>query len=192
MMVVLVFGIILIFELLLGFGLMLSLFSSKHRLWPPPSKGSWQYWYIHFSTETSMLCFFVLGFLDWNTFLLKHWLRFVFASPLIVVGIIIFLWGLQTLTLHTSLGSKGELITEGIYRYSRNPQYLGTVLFLSGSVLLFNSLFQFVVGVIGIILFLLAAFVEEAWLKDQFKEEYRKYGKEVPRFLFKRAQGGLK
>ena len=164
---------------------MLSLLSSKHRVWPPPRKGSWQYWYIHFSTESSLLCFFVLGFFDWNMFFLKHWLRLTFALLLIAVGSIIFLWGLRTLTLHTSLGSKGKLIKEGPYRYSRNPQYLGTVLFLSGSILLFNSFYQFVAGVIGIILFLLAAFVEEAWLREQFKEEYENYRKEVPRFLFK-------
>ena len=179
----LVFGITLVFELVLGVGLVLSLLRPKHRVWPPPKKGSWQYWYIHFSTESSILCFFVLGFLDWNTFFLKHWLRFVFALLSIAVGAIIFLWALRTLTIKTSLGSKGKLVNEGSYRYSRNPQYLGTILFFSGTMLLFNSLYQFVTGTIGIILFLLAAFVEEPWLRDQFKEEYDTYCKKVPRFI---------
>ena len=171
------------FELLLGTGLIVSLLYPKYRLWPPPKKSSWQYWYIHFSTESSIFCFFVLGFLDWNTFFLNHWLRFVFASILVAVGGIVFLWGLRTLTVNTSLGLKGKLVTEGPYRYSRNPQYLGTVLFFSGTMLLFNSLCQFVTGTIGIIWFLLAAFVEEPWLRDQFKEEYDTYCKKVPRFI---------
>ena len=188
MLAVLVFGITLVFELLLGTALIVSLLDPKHRMWPPPRKGSWQYWYIHFSTESSMLCFFALGFLDWNTFFLNHWLRFAFAPPLITVGAMVFLWGLRTLTLQTSLGSDGKLIKEGPYQYTRNPQYLGTVLFLLGSMLLFNSFYQFVAGVIGIVLFLLAAFVEEAWLKEQYKEEYENYKKEVPRFLFKPAK----
>ena len=179
----LVFGITVIFELLLGTGLIVSLLYPKYRVWPPPKKGSWQYWYIHFSTESSIFCFFVLGFLDWDTFFLNHWLRFVFASILVAVGGIVFLWGLRTLTVNTSLGLKGKLVTEGPYRYSRNPQYLGTVLFFSGTMLLFNSLYQFVTVTIGVIWFLLAAFVEEPWLRDQFKEEYDTYCKKVPRFI---------
>jgi protein-S-isoprenylcysteine O-methyltransferase Ste14 len=185
MIVDLVFGITLVFELLLGTALLVSLTYPKYRLWPPPKKESWQYWYVHFSTESSILCFFALGFLDWNTFFLKHWLRFIFAPLFIAVGAIIFLWALRTLTLNTSLGAKGKLTNEGLYRYLRNPQYLGTVLFFSGTMLLFNSLYQIVTGTIGIIWFLLAAFVEEAWLRDQFKEEYDTYRKEVPRFMFK-------
>lgn len=185
MMLVLVFGITLVFELMLGAGLVLSLLNPKHRMWPPPRKGSWQYWYTHFLTESSILGFYALGFIDWNTFYLKHWLRFAFAFPLIIVGTIIFLWAIKTLTLHTSLGLKGKLNKGGPYQYSRNPQYIGTALFLSGSMLLFNSFYQFIAGVLGIILFFLAAFVEEAWLKDQYKEEYETYRKEVPRFLFK-------
>ena len=99
------------------------------------------------------------------------------------VGGIVFLWGLRTLTVNTSLGLKGKLVTDGPYKYSRNPQYLGTVLFFSGTMLLFNSLYQFVTGTIGIIWFLLVAFVEEPWLRDQFKEEYDTYCKKVPRFI---------
>jgi protein-S-isoprenylcysteine O-methyltransferase Ste14 len=184
MISVLVFGITLFFELLLGIGLILSLVSPKHRVWPPPKKGSWQFWYIHFSTESSMLCFFALGFIDWNTFFLKHWIRFVFGPLLIAVGAIIFFWAIRTLTLSTSLGLKGKLIKKGPYQYSRNPQYLGTALFLSGAILFFNSFYQFVTGSIGIVLFLFTAFVEESWLKDQYKEEYENYRKEVSRFLF--------
>jgi protein-S-isoprenylcysteine O-methyltransferase Ste14 len=47
----------------------------------------------------------------------------------------------------------------------------------------FNSLYQFVTGAIGIICFLIAAFVEEPWLRDQFKEDYDAYCKEVPSFI---------
>lgn len=177
------FGTTLVLEFLLGGGLIVSLLCPKYRIWPPPKKGLWQYWYIHFSTESSIFCFLVLGFLDWNTFFLKHWLRFVFAPLFIAVGAIILLWALRTLTINTSLGSKAKLVNEGPYKYSRNPQYLGTILFFSGTILLFNSLYQFVTGTIGIIWFLFAAFVEEPWLRERFKEEYDAYCKEVPRFI---------
>ncbi len=121
------FGIALVLEFLLGGGLMVSMLHPKYRVWPPPKKCSWQYWYIHFSTESSISCFLVLGFLDWNSFFLTHWLRFVFASISIAVGAIIFLWALRTLSFSTSLGLNGKLITEGPYRYSRNPQYVAAI-----------------------------------------------------------------
>jgi protein-S-isoprenylcysteine O-methyltransferase Ste14 len=180
-----VFCITLIFELLLASGLVFSLLVPDKRIWPPPRTRSWQYWYIHLSTEISILCFYILGFLDWSTFFFKHWLRY-FVSPLLIAsGVMLFLWGLRTLTLNTSLGSKDKLIKEGVYRHLRNPQYLGTILFIAGSILLFNSLYQYVAGVIGIMCFFLAAFAEEPWLREQFKEEYDAYYKEVPRFVFK-------
>ena len=80
------FGLTLIFELFLGVGLLISFFYSKHRLWPPPKKGSWQYWYIHLSTESSILCFLVLCFLDWNTFLFSHWIWLILGLFLMILG----------------------------------------------------------------------------------------------------------
>ncbi len=180
----LVFGITLFFEIILGIALIVSLAYPKRRVWPPPKRGSWQYWYIHFSTESAIFCFFALGFLDWNTFLFQNWLRFVFALLFIVLGAAIFLWALRTLTINTSLGSKGMLVNNGPYEKSRNPQYLGTILFFSGIMLLFNSLYQFGTGIVGLICFFLAAFAEELWLREQFKKEYDIYWNKVPRFMF--------
>ena len=177
------FGITLVIELLLGGGLIVSLLLPKYRVWPPPKKGSWQYWYIHFLTESSISSYLILGFLDWNSFFLTHWLRFIFAYILMAAGAAVFLWALRTLTINTSLGLKGKLVTAGPYRYSRNPQYVGVILFFSGTILLYNSFYAFVTGIIGIIWFLLTPFIEESWLQEQFKEEYDEYRKKVPRFI---------
>jgi protein-S-isoprenylcysteine O-methyltransferase Ste14 len=177
------FGIALVLELLLGGGLIVSLLLPKYRVWPPQKKGSWQYWYIHFLTESSIFCFLVLGFLDWNTFFFTHWLRFIFAFILMVPGAAVFLWALRTLTFSTSLGLKAKLVTVGPYKYLRNPQYLGVVLFFSGIILFFNSFYAFVIGFIGNIWFLFTPFVEEPWLREQFRAEYDDYCKKVPRFI---------
>ena len=104
---------------------------------------------------------------------------FIFGLFLMTLGLFLFLWALKTLSLKTSLGLKGKLITNGPYKYSRNPQYLGFNVFLLGAVLFFNSYFVVITGLIGIILFFFAAITEESWLKEQFKEEYHIYCKTV-------------
>jgi hypothetical protein len=107
------FALALILESLLGFGLITSLLYPKHRIWPPPKLGSWQYWYTHFLTESSIFCFLILGVLDWNSFFITHWIRFLFSFILIFPGLVIFWWGIHTLKLKTSLGIKEKLITTG-------------------------------------------------------------------------------
>jgi protein-S-isoprenylcysteine O-methyltransferase Ste14 len=177
------FYVTLLFEILLGGGLILSLLRPQDRVWPPPSKGSWQYWYIHLTTESSIACFLVVGWLDRNSLGLIHPMRFVFALIFIGSGSIVFLWALHTLSFNTSLGVKGKLITKGPYRYSRNPQYVAMVVFFSGMLLLFNSVFALITGSIGILWFLLLPFVEEPWLRTQFVDEYREYCEKVSRFI---------
>lgn len=178
------FGLNLFLEFLLGLGLFISLFRPNHRLWPPPKKGSWQFWYIHFLTESSMGCFLIIGLIDYDSFLITNWLRPISSFFLIIPGLIIFLWAISTLRIETSLGIKGKLTTKGPYRYSRNPQYLGIIILLLGGMIFFNSVFAYITGFIGIFLFFFTSFVEESWLKEKYKEEYQKYCKKVPRFFF--------
>jgi protein-S-isoprenylcysteine O-methyltransferase Ste14 len=196
-----VFGATIVLEILLCGGLVVSLLYPKNRVWPFPKKNSWQYWYIQILTKSSFFLFFALGFLDWNTFFLSNWSRWVFGFILIIIGAIIFLWALRTYRttfstafleeiieiaekpINDKVGLKGKLVTDGPYRYSRNPQYLANILFFSGIMLLFNSSYQFAAGILGILCFLLAAFAEESFLKDRFKDDYDAYCKEVPRFI---------
>jgi protein-S-isoprenylcysteine O-methyltransferase Ste14 len=78
---------------------------------------------------------------------------------------------------------RGGLITDGIYRYSRNPQYTGL-----GSALLGVS----VVGRSGLALLVVAAYwvavrawlvIEEEHLESAFNDEYVQYREATPRFL---------
>jgi protein-S-isoprenylcysteine O-methyltransferase Ste14 len=163
------FGVTLFFEVLIGVGLLMSLVLPAHRIWPPPKKRSWQFVYMHLLTESSISLYFVLGFLDLNTFFFTHWIHFFFGSISTAVGALIFVWALGTLTIATSLGLKQRIVNKGPYTYSRNPQYIGIVLFLIETMLIFNS-FN-------------ASFVEEPWLKENFGEEYENYRKKVPRFI---------
>ena len=49
--------------------------------------------------------------------------------------------------------------------------------------LFFNSFYVAVTGIIGNVWFLLAPFVEEPWLRRQYREAYDDYCVQVPQFI---------
>lgn len=76
------------------------------------------------------------------------------------------------------------LVTDGIYRHTRNPMYLGLTLLLLGAALLFGS----VGALLPVPVFLLIVrqrFVlgEERFLEDIFGAEYLAYKQRVRRWL---------
>jgi len=81
-------------------------------------------------------------------------------------------------------GSVSVVVTDGPYRFSRNPVYVGLVCLLIGMTLMFGSLW----GLILAPLFILSLnhFViryEEAYLENKFKDEYADYKSRVRRWL---------
>lgn len=149
---------------------------------------SWQYYFTWILIDLSILGILILGVIDWNTFAITHWSRFIAGGLLIAAGSAFALWGVHTLSVYTSLGLKGEFITSGPYQYSRNPQYVGDVSILFGYIILTNSKLVAITGVLGACWFLLAPFVEEPWLKNRFGEKYEEYLEKVPRYMGFRSQ----
>jgi protein-S-isoprenylcysteine O-methyltransferase Ste14 len=183
-----VFVAVIICEVLIGGALILTLMVPRLRMWPPPGKRSWQYWYTWILTIISTLGTLILGVLDWNHSVFDHELRFVPAGMWMVLGLALALWGVKSLGLYTTQGLKGDFVTMGAYRYSRNPQYVGDVVFLAGYALLCNSSLAFVTTALGIVLFLLTPFTEEPWLRERFGEQYDDYVAQVPRFISLRSR----
>lgn len=183
MISLILFWIMLIGEILIGFALIFSHISPSHRIWPPPAKKSWQFYFIWVLTYITLIGLLLLGLLDWNSFILDLLIWRVIGGLLFGMGIFILMWGMQTLSLHLSHGLKGELITNGPYKFSRNPQYIGINLAIFGYTLLTNSFLSLIVGVFGIFLFIITPFVEEPWLKEVFGKKYEEYCKRVRRFI---------
>jgi len=77
-----------------------------------------------------------------------------------------------------------ELVVRGLYRYVRNPMYVGILSILLGEALLFASqrLFEYA-AVAFIFFFLLVVLYEEPVLRNKFGESYRQYCKKVPRWI---------
>jgi protein-S-isoprenylcysteine O-methyltransferase Ste14 len=77
-----------------------------------------------------------------------------------------------------------KLICHGLYRWSRNPMYLGTVLVLAGVAILLGTLAPLLV-VIVVFAILQEGFIrrEERLLDDTFGDQYRTYRRSVGRWL---------
>jgi protein-S-isoprenylcysteine O-methyltransferase Ste14 len=80
-----------------------------------------------------------------------------------------------------------HLVIVGLYRFSRNPMYVGVLVWLCGWTLLAGS--QSLAGytvVLAIAFHLRVVFYEEPRLQKQFGEEWACYIKAVPRWLGRR------
>ena len=76
------------------------------------------------------------------------------------------------------------LVTEGMYRYSRNPMYLGLLLLTISSTIWFGTWFGIILNAIFIYLInLLQILPEEEALLDIFGKEYEDYKKKVRRWI---------
>jgi protein-S-isoprenylcysteine O-methyltransferase Ste14 len=78
---------------------------------------------------------------------------------------------------------RGNLVTSGPYRYSRNPQVAGWLIGLLGVTLAYRSVPG--LSLVAAFLFVHRLYfgIEEQHLERNFGEEYRRYKARVPRFL---------
>jgi protein-S-isoprenylcysteine O-methyltransferase Ste14 len=130
--------------------------------------------------------------------LLLHYLipiRIVIPPPYSYTGAIVMVGGLGLMVWaarafqRAGTGFRLEeggsaLVTSGPFRFSRNPMYLGIVIWLIGFAILLGSL---VVFVLPVIIFLLAQFmlipIEEKRMEQTFGKEYVDYKSRVRRWL---------
>ncbi len=77
-----------------------------------------------------------------------------------------------------------ELVVAGLYRYVRNPQYVGVVLVLVGEALLTEMFVLFgYAALMAIGYHLFVRYYEEPTLRRLFGEPYARYREDVPRWL---------
>ena len=107
----------------------------------------------------------------------------------ILIGAAIYFWCAWDFTFAgrgtpAPIDPPKELVVRGLYRYVRNPMYVGILSILCGEALLFASwrLLQYT-AVAFIFFFLFVLVYEEQVLKQQFGESYRSYCEIVPRWI---------
>jgi protein-S-isoprenylcysteine O-methyltransferase Ste14 len=77
-----------------------------------------------------------------------------------------------------------ELLVRGVYRYTRNPMYVGVTLFQFGLGAAIDNLWISALAPIGLaIVHFIAVRPEEAYLTEKFGESYLRYKAAVRRYL---------
>ncbi len=106
-------------------------------------------------------------------------ITFVVGTIILSAGMI----GFRSLRISTGQ-DVSKLVTSGIYRWSRNPQFIGWVLMLSGISLAGRSGLALVLtGVFIIVIHLYTTRMEEPYLERLYGEEYRQYKLSTPRYI---------
>ena len=78
-----------------------------------------------------------------------------------------------------------ELVTTGLYSFSRNPMYVAVVLVLLGWSALFHSWALLIYAVaVATALHLRVVFGEEPWLAQTHRGSWSRYSSQVPRWFF--------
>ena len=114
----------------------------------------------------------------------------IFGSFMIISGLIIILSAIilfkkyQTTITPLNPSNATKLITDGIYKFSRNPMYLGLLLVLVGISIIINltgGFFFIILFILYINLFQIIP--EENAMVDLFKDEFLEYKKNVRRWI---------
>jgi protein-S-isoprenylcysteine O-methyltransferase Ste14 len=111
------------------------------------------------------------------------------AVPLWLSGAGVLLWTIWDFTFKgrgtpAPVDPPEELVVEGLYRYSRNPMYVGVLAALLGHVLWQQTLRMLAYAIyIGASFHAFVLFYEEPNLEKRFGQAYQRYRESVPRWL---------
>jgi protein-S-isoprenylcysteine O-methyltransferase Ste14 len=138
-----------------------------------------------------ILCALIPRWIKFLSIPLPSWLRLAMAV-VAVYSIPFTIWGYRTLgknwvhALEPSkfIERKGEsLVTNGPYRYVRNPIYLGAFTFIIALALVAANWLLLVPDIFIIVVIYLQIDGEEKMLLAKFGDEYREYMKRTPRLI---------
>jgi protein-S-isoprenylcysteine O-methyltransferase Ste14 len=120
-----------------------------------------------------------------------NWLE---RNEIQIAGIILLVLSLLwTITAQIQMGNswrigidrekKTELVSKGVFRFSRNPIFLGMIVTLLGLFLTFPNAFTLIVLVLGFVLIQIQVRLEEEFLAKTHGEKYIEYSGNVRRWI---------
>ena len=134
-------------------------------------------------------CFFIPAGIIWPELkwcLTPEWLGLVallpFLSGLVIAAVAMKKLG-DDLVFGLPEGSISSLKTDGIFRFSRNPLYLGFILLILSSCLITPNPFNFTAAIIALVIHHRIILKEENYLISKLGNQYRVYMKSTGRYL---------
>lgn len=155
----------------------------QRRLWPPKESTPRNRTTVWALTMMIFASAGALAVLDWNAFGWPVALRWGLGGTLIVLGNVLAWRGAYRMGMPATSGAEGKLITDGMYRYSRNPQYVADIGILVGATILSASPAVMLVAAAGVAVLLVAPLAEEPWLAARHGEARRRYSNRTRRFF---------
>ncbi|WP_251343366.1 methyltransferase family protein [Haloplanus halophilus] len=163
------------------YGLVLGTLLTDHEWWPPGDRTPAYYchWTLVGVFDVALVA---TAALDWGAWSLPGPVA-VAGGALALLGTAVFVRGARTMRSAETMGVTGSLYTDGPYAYTRNPQYVGMIVGVTGFALAADSAAVAVLAAAHVGWVLLLPRAEEPHLRAEFGEEYERYAARVPRFV---------
>ncbi|MDO8726833.1 MAG: isoprenylcysteine carboxylmethyltransferase family protein [Candidatus Methanoperedens sp.] len=113
---------------------------------------------------------------------------FVMVASSAVIFLGLFLMSKGWSAIHSA---NGELVTGGIYRYVRHPQYLGLIVVTVGLLIQWPTIITLVMWPVLVVMYYRLAKKEEKEALEAFGERYEDYKRHTPMFLPSMRQSKL-
>ena len=124
------------------------------------------------------------------------WLKAVPAVILMIIGLSLSIWAIVYMKKvgegnpfdafnHEVAPRTKHLMTDGPYRFSRNPMLVGVYIYDIGVLLWLQSWWPLLVFAVEVLFLTLQVRSEEKRLEADFGDEYRAYKQRVPRYFLK-------
>jgi len=144
---------------------------------------------LFYSGKISGYITWVLLVLAWlNVFNIGHSVPFLKYGSwgLFLIGLLFTVMSLINLGKSTTLGlpSKNTVFkNNGVYRFSRNPMYIGFNCFTFAAMLYTLNIAVILLGVYSMVVYHRIILAEEAFLERRFQQAYTDYKRLVKRYL---------
>lgn len=163
--------------------LLLGQVKENFQFWPPPERNSWQYRSLWGTVRVLVVCIGLISWFEWSSSDIPNWLRFYVALPISVIAAMLGTMAFLQLGWRNTHGEAAGFIETGLYKYSRNPQYVFySIAFIFLGILVASSKAIVLLALVSFC-YLSSLFPEERWLAEQYGEKYLAYKRRVPRYL---------
>jgi protein-S-isoprenylcysteine O-methyltransferase Ste14 len=127
--------------------------------------------------------YFITSYFNWLNFQ-DTFLSYMNAAGM-PIGLVITTIGLLLIMVgwKSVYRASGKLVTDGIYRYVRHPQYLGFILVTGGWLIHWPTIPTALMWPVLVAMYYRLARKEESIMRERFGEEYLAYSNKVPMII---------